>query len=220
MNLSTANRNLLTARGVSPAQIDGTLNFLASLSGPLARTGDQKLFLPKFDWRINDNHTFTASYNRLRWESPAGIQTQATNTRAIDNFGDDFVEIDALNLKLASTLTPTLLNEFRYQYGRDNETQFSQPPQPGEPTNAPGGRSPQTFIQNGFSFGMPEFLERAAFPDERRNQFADTVTMSSGNHTLKFGGDLNFVKDIINNLRFSGGEFNYTGANWPDGLHR
>src|SRR6185503_3176390 len=43
--------------------------------------------------------------------------------------------------------------------------------------------------------------------------FADTVTLTQNNHTIKFGGDINFVKDIINNLRFSGGEFNYTGAN-------
>jgi carboxypeptidase family protein/TonB-dependent receptor-like protein len=211
--LNSANRTALLARGVSSTQIDNTLNFLASISGPVPRTGDQRLILPKLDWNINENHTFTASYNRLRWFSPAGIQTQATNTRAIDNFGDDGVEIDSLNLRLASTIRPTLLNEFRFQWGRDNEFQFSQPPAPGEPTNAVGGRSPQTFIQNGFSFGMPEFLERPAFPDERRWQFADTMTMTSGNHTLKFGGDINFVKDIINNLRFSGGEFNYTGAN-------
>lgn len=211
LNLTTTTRNLITARGVTSAQIDSTLNFLRSISGPVPRTGDQKLFLPKIDWLINDKHTLTVSYNRLRWESPAGIQTQATNTRAIDNFGDDFVQIDALNVKLASTLTPVLLNEFRFQWGRDNEFQFSQPPAPGEPTNAPGGRSPQTFITNGFSFGMPEFLERAAFPDERRWQFADTVTLTAGNHTWKFGGDVNFVKDIINNLRFLGGEFNYTG---------
>jgi len=213
LNLTTATRNAIISRGVSGAQIDSTLSFLQSLSGPLERTGDQKLFLPKVDWVLNDKNTLTVSYNRLRWESPAGVQTQATNTRAVDNFGDDFVNIDALNVKLASTLTPMLLNEFRFQWGRDEETQFSQAPLPGEPTNAVGGRSPQTFIQNGFSFGMPEFLDRAAFPDERRYQFADTVTMTHGNHTWKFGGDLNFVKDIINNLRFIGGEFNYTGAN-------
>jgi outer membrane receptor protein involved in Fe transport len=213
LNLSTANRNAIIARGVTSAQVDTALNFLNSISGPVPRTGDQKLFLPKLDWTINDKNTLTVSYNRLRWESPAGIQTQATNTRAIDNFGDDFVAIDAVNVKLASTLSPNLLNEFRMQWGRDNETQFSQPPAPGEPTNGPGGRSPQTFIQNGFSFGMPEFLERAAFPDERRWQFANTLTLTSGNHTLKWGGDINFVKDIINNLRFMGGEFNYTGAN-------
>ena len=213
LNPTTATRNAIVARGVNPAQINSTLDFLSSISGPVPRTGDQKLFLPKVDWVVNDKNTLTVSYNRLRWNSPAGIQTQATNTRAIDNFGDDFVQIDSLNAKLASTLTPTLLNEFRFQWGRDNEFQFSQPPAAGEPTNAPGGRSPQTFIQNGFSFGIPEFLERASFPDERRWQFADTVTLTNGNHTFKFGGDINFVKDIINNLRFLGGEFNYTGAN-------
>ncbi len=214
LNLSSANRNALIARGLTNAQIDSTLAFLSTLSGPVPRTGDQKLFLPKVDWVIDDTNTLTVSYNRLRWASPAGIQTQATNTRAVDNFGDDFVEIDALNVKLASTLTPNLLNEFRFQWGRDNEFQFSQPPIPGEPTNAVGGRSPQTILvgTSTFSFGMPEFLERASFPDERRWQFADTVTLTNGNHTFKFGGDVNFVKDIINNLRFSGGEFNYTGA--------
>src|SRR5689334_675971 len=214
LNLSSSNRTALINRGLTNTQIDNTLNFLASISGPVPRTGDQKLFLPKLDWRINDANTLTVSYNRLRWASPAGIQTQATNTRAIDNFGDDFVQIDSVNVKLASTVTPTLLNEFRMQWGRDNEFQFSQPPVAGEPTTAVGGRSPQTILVGAttFSFGMPEFLERASFPDERRWQFADTVTMTAGNHTVKFGGVINFVKDIINNLRFSGGEFNYTGA--------
>lgn len=212
LNLSATNRTALLARGITNTQIDDALSFLNSLSGVVPRRGDQKLFLPKIDWNINDSNTLTVTYNRLRWDSPNGIQTQATNTRARDNFGDDFVEIDWVTLRLASTITPTLLNEARFQWGRDNETQFSQPPQAGEPTNSIGGRSPQTFITNGFSFGIPEFLERAAFPDERRIQFADTMTMTRGNHTLKFGGDLNFVEDKINNLRFIGGEFNYTGS--------
>ena len=138
LNLSSANRNALLARGLTNAQIDSTLSFLSSLTGPVPRTGDQKLFLPKVDWNINEQNTLTVSYNRLRWESPAGIQTQATNTRAIDNFGDDFVEIDALNVKLASTLTPTLLNEFRFQWGRDNEFQFSQPPVAGRANQRSG----------------------------------------------------------------------------------
>jgi hypothetical protein len=203
---------LATGKGLTTAQVDSALNFLQSISGEVPRKGNQRLFLPKVDWHINGNNTLTVTYNNLRWNSPAGIQTQAINTRARDNFGDDFVNIDWLTLRLASTISSHLLNEARYQWGRDNEFQFSQPPLAGEPTNSVGGRSPQTFITNGFSFGIPEFLERVAFPDERRNQFADTMTYTTGNHTVKFGGDINFVKDIINNLRFSGGEFNYTGG--------
>jgi hypothetical protein len=176
------------------------------------RTGDQRLFLPKIDWNINNKNTLTGTFNSLRWNSPAGVQTPAIHTRARDNFGNDGVNIDWITLRLTSTLSNKLLNEARYQYGRDFEFQLSQAPFAGEPTNSVGGRSPQTFITNGFTFGIPEFLERPAFPDERRNQFADTMTLTSGNHTIKWGGDINFVKDIISNLRFSGGEFNYTGG--------
>ncbi|HYO64380.1 MAG TPA: carboxypeptidase-like regulatory domain-containing protein [Pyrinomonadaceae bacterium] len=204
--------SLGVGKGLTNAQVDQALNFLNSLTGEVPRTGDQRLLLPKIDWNITDNHAFSATYNSLRWDSPAGVQTQAINTRARDNFGSDFVDIDWITLRLTSTLSPKLLNEFRYQWGRDKEYQLSQEPLPGEPTNSVGGRSPQTFITNGFSFGIPEFLERPAFPDERRNQFANTMTYSTGNHTVKFGGDINFVKDIISNLRFSGGEFNYTGG--------
>jgi hypothetical protein len=211
--LTAANRTSLVARGLTTTQIDSTLNFLNSLSGTLPRRGDNLILLPKVDWHITSNHVFTATYNDLRWNSPAGIQTQATNTRAKDNFGDDFVRARFLNLRLASTLSSKLLNEARFQYGQDFEYEFSQLPLPGEPTNSVGGRSPQTFVNNAFTFGIPEFLERVKFPDERRTQIADTVTYSTGNHTLKFGGDFNHSKDIINNLRFSGGEFNYTGAN-------
>jgi outer membrane receptor protein involved in Fe transport len=211
--LNSANRTALLARGVSDAQVTSTLNFLNSLSGEVTRRGDQTLFLPKIDWNLNSKNTLTATYNRLRWKSPNGIQTQATNTRARDNFGDDGVNIDWLTLRLSSTISSKLVNEARYQWGRDNEFQFSTTPQAGEPTNSINGFSPQTFIQNGFTFGVPEFLDRPAFPDERRNQFADTMTYSTGNHTMKFGADINLVKDIINNLRFAAGEFNYTGAN-------
>ena len=214
LNLTTAQRSTLTARGLSNTQIDDSLTFLNSLTGEVPRRGDQKLFLPKIDWHVNDSNVLTVTYNRLRWNSPNGVQTQATNTRARDNFGDDLVEIDWLTTRLSSTLSSSLLNEFRFQWGRDNETQFSQAPFPGEPTNSLGGRSPQTILSatSNFIFGIPEFLERPAFPDERRWQFADTMTWTRGKHALKFGGDINFVKDIISNLRFVGGEFNYTGA--------
>lgn len=211
--LNTANRTLLRDRGLTDTQIDNGLAFLNSLTGEVERRGDQRLILPKLDWHLNNSNVLTVTYNRLRWASPNGIQTQATNTRARDNFGDDFVDIDWLTTRLSSTLSSSLLNEFRFQWGRDNETQFSRAPQAGEPTNSIDGRSPQTFITNGLNFGIPEFLDRPAFPDERRWQFANTTTWTQGKHALKFGGDINFVKDIISNLRFIGGEFSYTGGN-------
>src|SRR5258705_2994326 len=170
--LSTVNNSLLTAavRGLTTAQINSSLDFLNSLTGIVARRGDQKLFFPKLDWNINDKNTFTASYNRLRWESPAGVQTAATVTRGRASYGNDFVEADSVNLRLSSTISPTLLNEARFQWSRDFESQVSQPPLPGEPTTAGGGRSPSVVLTNGLEFGKPNFLERRAQRDERRLQ--------------------------------------------------
>lgn len=203
---------LLACRGVSQAQVNSTQAFLLSLTGEVPRKGDQTLFLPKIDWHINDSNVFSISYNRLRWESPNGIQTQAVNTRGIDNFGDDFVEIDSINARLSSTINPNLVNEFRMQYGRDFESQISSAPAPGTPLTAFNNtKTPNIFITGGFEFGVPTFLERGAFPDEKRWQFANTMTYIRGRHTFKFGADINYVSDDISNLRFEGGSYSYTG---------
>lgn len=212
--LNTVNRTALNTRGITNARIDSTLGFLNSLTGETPRKGDQKLFLPKIDWQINSNNLFSISYNRMRWESLNGVQTQAVNTRSRSNFGDDFVEVDSVNGRLQSTLSPTLLNEFRFQWGRDFESQFSSAPLPGEPLTAFNGtRSPNVFITNGLEFGTPTFLERPSFPDERRIQIADTMTWSKGRHTFKFGGDINRVTDDIQNLRFGAGAYSYNNIN-------
>jgi hypothetical protein len=213
--LNTVNRTILTAAapagaGLTNAQVDSTLGFLVSLTGETPRKGDQTIILPKIDWQINESNLFSISYNRLRWESPNGIQTQAVNTRSRSNFGDDFVSVDSVNARLQSTFSANVLNEARFQWGRDFERQFSTPPLPGEPVTAFGGtRSPNVFITGGLEFGTPTFLERPSFPDERRIQFADTVTWTSGRHTIKFGGDINRVSDDIQNLRFEGGSYSY-----------
>jgi hypothetical protein len=203
-----------TGKGLTTAQINSTLGFLNSLTGETPRKGDQKIFLPKIDWQINSNNLFSISYNRMRWESLNGVQTQAVNTRSRSNFGDDFVQVDSVNARLQSTISSNILNEFRFQWGRDFESQFSSPPLPGEPLTALGGsRSPNVFITNGLEFGTPTFLERPSFPDERRIQFADTMTWTKGRHTFKFGADINRVTDDIQNLRFAAGAYSYNNIN-------
>lgn len=206
-----------TGKGLTSTQVNDTLSFLNSLTGQAPRKGDQKLFLPKIDWQINGRNLFSISYNRLRWASPYGVQTQAVVNRSRSNFGDDFVEVDSVNGRLQTTLSSSLLNEFRFQYGRDFETQFSNPPLAGEPatssTAVGGTRAPDVFITNGLEFGTPTFLERPSYPDERRYQFADTITWTKGRHTFKFGGDFNRVTDDIINLRFEAGAYSYNNIN-------
>jgi outer membrane receptor protein involved in Fe transport len=214
--LNTVNRPTLLARGLTTAQIDNSLSFLNSLTGETPRRGDQRIILPKIDWQISNNHVLSASYNRLRWASPAGLQTQPTNTNARHSFGDDFVHVDSLNVRLQSTLTPTLVNEARFQYAQDHEFALSQEPLPGEPTTATtsqGTRSPQVFLTNGLTFGTTTNFERIKYPFEDRTQFADSVTWTSGKHTIKFGGDFNHVVDDIQNRGSEAGSYSYNNIN-------
>jgi len=211
--LATVDRATLLSRGLTDAQINTSLNFLNGLTGVVPRRQDQYIILPKIDWRINDANTLVVTYNRLRADSPAGVQTPAIVTRGIASFGDDIVNLDFTNVRLTSILSPTVLNEARFQYGRDNESQVPQPPSPGEPTTAPEGRAPSVSLTGGVTFGTPNFLPRAAFPDETRYQVADTMTMTRGNSTLKFGFDFNHVNDVLDNLFDGNGAYSYNNIN-------
>lgn len=204
-------------KGLTTAQINSSLAFINSLTGETPRTGDQTIYFPKIDWNINSKNSFSISYNRMRWDSPNGIQTQAVNNRGRSSFGNDYVDVDSINAKLQTTFSANMLNEFRFQYGRDFEYEFSTPPLPGEPTTSStvvgGVRSPDIFLTNGLEFGTPTFLERPKYPDERRYQFADSFTYIAGRHSFKFGGDLNRVSDDIANLRFEAGAYSYNNIN-------
>ncbi|HTH51935.1 MAG TPA: TonB-dependent receptor, partial [Pyrinomonadaceae bacterium] len=203
---------------LTQAQIDAGVNYLKSLTGEVPRKGDQTLFLPKIDWHINGKNTLTGVWNRMRWNSPAGVQTQPIVFRAKTSMGADLVDIDTVNLRLASTISSNLLNEGRFQWSRDFERQIAEAPASGEPTTGPGGFAPGANIGSstqGLVIGKPNFLNRAAYPDERRIQFADTVTWIAGRQTWKFGGDFNHVSDKLSNLFQEGGIYTYTGlAQW------
>jgi hypothetical protein len=208
-NANGINRTTLAARGLTNAQIDATRNFLISLTGETPRRQDQYLLLPKIDWNINDSNTASFTYNRLRSESPAGIQTQALVSRGRASFGDDFVDIDYGIFRLNSTLASTLVNEARVKISREDLYAFSNDPLPGEPTTGLNGRPPSIAITGGLTFGKANFLERYHNPLEKSFQVVDNMTWTRGNHTIKFGGDYLRARDLLENLFEEGGVYAY-----------
>jgi Carboxypeptidase regulatory-like domain/TonB dependent receptor len=186
---------------------------LNTMLGTVARTGSQTIFFPKIDWQVNSRNHASFEVNRLRWASPAGVQTAATVANGVSSFGSDYVDVTFGIAKLDTVITNSLSNEVRYQYGRDFEFEYGQAPTPYEKANLMGptgsgytnplGAPPSVAITNAFSFGTPNFLNRAALPDERRWQVADTANWVHGRHNFKFGGDYVHTDDRVNNL-FSG----------------
>ncbi len=225
---SAATINTLASRlNTTPANAASIYNTdLAALNtmlGQVPREGDQNIFFPKIDWQINKDNHASFSFNRMRWSSPAGIQTGTTVFRGVASFGNDYVKDTWGVAKLDTSITANILNEIRFQYGRDFENEFTQPPTPYELNtlvNAsnftnPFGLPPSVAIAasgataNGFTFGVPNFLNRPQFPDESRVQVADTLTWTHGKHTLKYGFDASHIDDNSQNLFNGFGSYTY-----------
>lgn len=199
---------------------------LIGITGPTPRTGDQDIFFPKLDWIINQKNHASFEVNRMRWWSPAGIQTQSTNAYGTNSFGNDYVKDTWGVAKLDTQFTNTVTNQFRVQYGRDFEFEFPQNPSayelqtlinpvtPGTTTPTgytnPYALPPNVYIGS-FQWGTAPFLTRPAYPNEYKTQVADTISMLRGNHSLKFGVDFVNNNDKINNLYQQYAEYSYSG---------
>lgn len=197
---------------------------LLTTSGPTPRNGVSYIWLPKIDWQISQKNHLSFVLNRARWDSPAGIQTQATNPYGIRSFGNDYVKVTWGVVKLSTSITNNLVNEFRVQYGRDFEYENPQVPTAYEQANLvssslfpaytnPFGLPPELLISNGWNLGVANFLTRPKYPDERRQQYTDTMSWAHGKHLIKYGVDFTHAFDRSENLRYQFGSFSYTGSN-------
>ena len=190
------------------------LGVISTFLGPVPRNSDQVINFPKLDWQVNTRNHAIFSYNRLRASSPAGVQTQQTNTYGRASFGNDFVKEDFGIARLATTLSATMINEIRFQYGRDFEYGSSQNPLGNEVPLSHNvlGFPPDVSIgydydAAGFDIGTPLTQPRFALPNERRIQVSDGYTWQHGKNTTKAGLDFNRVFDFIDNLYDENGSY-------------
>jgi Carboxypeptidase regulatory-like domain len=193
---------------------------LLSVTGRVPRTGDQDIILPKLDWVVNEKNHLSLTVNRMRWWSPAGIQTQATNPYGNTSFGNDYVSDTWGVAKLNTQLSSIMTNELRFQYGRDFEWETNQTPSaydgqtfltPASGYTNPLGVPPNIYVSSSFQWGSTLYGNRVAYPSEYKTQLADSVSMMHGNHSLKFGVDWVKNDDTIKNLYQQYAEFSYSG---------
>ncbi len=173
-----------------------TVAFYQGLSGFGPREGNNKIFLGKVDYALGGSN-LSVQYNLHRWDSPSGQETRQVITNATSAIGRDIVKTDFGLVTLNSVLSNNWLNEFRFQIGRDFESQI------------PNGEGPSTTVSGGIGFGMQDFFPRPKYPDERRFQFVDNVTWYAGPHSIRGGMDLNYVREDAINLFQGGGVYAY-----------
>ena len=190
------------------------LSTLLTDLGSVPRTGDQLVNMPKLDYQINSKNHVSLLYNRLRWDSPGGVQTQATNNYAVDTFGTDFVKLDYGVAKWTTLLSSNISNEVLYQYGRELNDEGQQPYSAftKQYLIGAGGNVPEVALatSTGFYLGSPYYSYRVALPDERKWQVGDILYYTHRNHSFKFGVDAVHNYDLINNTYESNGYISYS----------
>jgi hypothetical protein len=193
------------------------LGLLLTDLGSVPRAGYQDVNMPKLDWAVNDKNHVSLLYNRLRWDSPGGVQTQATNNYSVDTFGMDFVKLDYVVAKLTSQINTNVSNEMLYQYGRELNDESQQPysaftKQYLQGTGTSAGNVPEVGLatSTGFYLGSPYYSYRKALPDERKWQVGDVLYVNHNNHSFKFGVDGVHNYDLQNNTYESNGYISYS----------
>jgi hypothetical protein len=158
----------------------------------------------RLDHQINRNNLFTVRFGYNPSEI-SGIQVESQNQSLgqndVSRTGFQKLRDYSLVATLNSTLSNTMVNELRFNFG-ERRALFKS--------------------QNGdaaaFNITGTAFIGRELFSPvqrtETRYEFTDTLNMIVGNHTLKFGGDAAFIAipSAIFELNFAG-LFNFGGQN-------
>jgi hypothetical protein len=215
---------LLGNRGVTAAATVAALDYLDSLTGTTARTATRLLGFARVDWRASEHDEVGLTYIGNRLDAPSGAAlgqaSDAVVARGTGSLGDSYVRIDAGTGRWVRRLSSRWSNEMRGQVAHDLEYETPHAPLAQEPAIGPGGLAPQVSIApNGFAYGTPADLGRAAYPDEVRVQVADTLEARVGRHLLTVGGDWSRVHDRIAALNNGEGSFLYDSGstNGKDG---
>lgn len=156
------------------------LNEGAALKHPVRNTA----VLGKWDWIINTKHKLSASYNFDYSDNEN--QTFDVNTYGASANGTEGPsKIQAANVNFFSTLSPRLLNELHFTYGREVR-----------PRSANQKLNPDTGIGSNdgtsdfaFRFGNPFFLQPNVDETFWRTQIRDNLSIVHGAHNIKVGGE-------------------------------
>jgi TonB dependent receptor/Carboxypeptidase regulatory-like domain len=175
--------------------------------GPISRTNDARAALVKFDWRLSDRHNFSLKYNYTWSEQKNGTFDVDTWMRSANGLERDWS--NAVNGSLVSFLSSRLSNEFRFQFSREDRPR----PYGGAINPATGRPFPDTGMdfQYGYRFGMPFFLPIK--DHDTRQQLLDNVSLTRGDHLIKFGGEFNRTATNQTFIGFGNGRVIFSSVN-------
>lgn len=155
-------------------------------------------FSPRFDYQLNTNNTLILrySYSRTRAEN-IGASDFSLPERAYNRSNTE----QTLQLTETAVLSPTMINETRFQYIRNRNRQDGN-------NTIPTTVVQEAFISGGSQIGL-------AHNDEDRFELQNYSTWTSGKHILRFGVRLRGVRITDVSPQNFGGTFTFSGGFAP-----
>jgi hypothetical protein len=192
----------------NPRRIDaGLVNFFATSlgdpneNGPITRDNNAIASLGKIDWYASNTNLFTGRYNFAHSRQPNGTFDVEQWGRSANAVERDFS--NSISLQLNTTLTPSTLNELRFQFAReDRPRDYDGPSLPGQ-----SRPFPDTGIDFGgqYRFGEPFFIP--VQDHDTRVQLNDNLSLVRGSHDFKFGVELNRTATTQTFVGFANGRY-------------
>lgn len=175
-------QNDATAFGALSTPARNLFNFYRGLEVPYQETNDAVTFLGRFDYQFNNGGRFNVRYNYSQNEgqnaNATGGAPDPTTTRALSNNGNEKNNTNTVVGQLNTFFKPNLSNELRVQYAREERPREANSTDPN--VNSAIG-----------SFGVRNFLPTTQY--DWRFQLTENLTWIVGNHTTKFGAEINHV---------------------------
>jgi hypothetical protein len=196
-----------STRQTNPARIEQrVVDALAKLgavgeNGPIDRTNDARVLLTKIDWNLSQKHLATLRYNYTWSEQVNGTFDVDTWGRSANATEKD--SSNALTGSLISTLTNSVLNEFRFQTARENRPR----PYDGPLITGQSRPLPDTAFDfaHSYRFGEPFFIPVKYY--DTRLQLTENVSYLRGAHSFKGGIEYNRVNSVQTFEGFANGRF-------------
>jgi len=201
-----------STKQTDPARIEQrVVDYFASIGSPLEngsieRTNDARVFLGKVDWQLDARNLLTLRYN-YTWSD------QKNGTFDVDSWGrsanaDEKDYSHAGSGSLISSLSPTVLNEFRFQFAREYRPRTYLGPD----INGQSRPLPDTAFDfaRGYRFGQPFFIPVDYY--DQRIQFNNNLSIIRGRHAVKAGFEANLVKSVQTFVGFANGRYIFSST--------
>jgi outer membrane receptor protein involved in Fe transport len=183
--------NLFSAAGAA------ALPLLQPLLGTYQINRDQDVVMAKSDISVTRGNQLSLRFNHQNF---TGVNNEFTGPLAVEEHsGDSIAKTTTFSGTLASTITNSVVNEFRFQFARDKE--------PGTANSD----DPEAQIQTGAGFlliGRNNFSPRET--TIKRAQFIDNLSVVRGAHVFKSGVDFNFDRIFNFFPGFFNGQYTFT----------